>query len=93
MTIQSILLGFLVPTLIGAGFHLWRGGSLWRLILYILFAWAGFWGGHLLGQQMGWTFLAIGSLNFGSAIILCILVLAVGYWLSLAQVETKKSLK
>jgi hypothetical protein len=85
MTIQTLLLGFLIATLYGAGFHLYRGGKIWRLGLYLIFAWVGFWGGHLLGNVLGWTFLRIGTLNLGMATLICIAVLFGGYWLSLDQ--------
>jgi len=88
MTIQSILLGCLIATLYGSGFHLWRGGSIWRLLLYIVFAWVGFWGGHLLGSQLGWGFLQVGSLYLGMATMMTLVVLGIGYWLSLAQIDS-----
>ena len=87
MTLQAVLLGFMVATLYGAGFHLIRGGSLWRLGLYLIFAWIGFWGGHYLGNVLGWTFIRIGALNFGMATLTSILFLLLGYWLSLGQVS------
>ncbi len=89
MLIQNVLLGFLIATLCGAGFHLYKGGSLWRLGLYIIFAWVGFWGGHFLANQLGWTFLRVGTLNVGLATILSLVVLLIGYWLSLVQVDQK----
>lgn len=87
MTPQAFLFGALVSTLIGALFHLWRGGGLKRLLLYIALSWIGFWGGHFLAAQLEWTFAAVGSLNLGMGIILAILVLVVGYWLSLVKIE------
>ena len=88
MTIQTLLLGFLIATLYGAGFHLVRGGKLWRLGLYLIFAWIGFWGGHFLGRSIGWTFLKVGSLNLGMATLVSIIMLLLGYWLSLGQTTT-----
>lgn len=87
MTPQAFLFGALVCTLIGALFHLWRGGGLKRLLLYVVLAWAGFWGGHLLAAQLGWNFAAVGPLNLGMGIVMAVLVLAVGYWLSLVKIE------
>lgn len=87
MTPQAILFGMLVATLIGALFHLWRGGSLKRLLLYIVLSWFGFWSGHLLAAQLNWNFGAVGALNLGMAIIVAVLVLALGYWLSLVKIE------
>lgn len=87
MTPQAILFGALISTLIGALFHLWRGGGLNRLLLYMVLSWLGFWGGHFLAAQLGWTFAAVGPLNLGMGIIVAVLVLAVGYWLSLVKIE------
>lgn len=87
MILQSILLGMVIATLYGAAFHLWRGGSLFRFGLYLGFAWVGFWGGHWLGNLIGWEFLKVGQLNLGPATVGSILILGLGYWLSLVQVE------
>lgn len=87
MILQSVLLGMIIATLYGAMFHVWRGGSLIRLGLYLILAWVGFWGGHWLGGLIGWEFIKVGQLNLGLATIGSILILAVGYWLSLVQVE------
>ena len=85
MTIPSFLLGLLISTLYGAVFHLWRGGGGGRLILYIFLAWAGFWGGHILGNLLGLTFSSIGPLRMGMATLGSILTLGLGYWLSLIE--------
>jgi hypothetical protein len=85
MTIPAILFGILVSTFIGAAFHLWRGGNIGRLLLYILLAWAGFWGGHLLGSALSWTFLGVGPLAFGMALLGSFVVLGFGYWFSLVK--------
>lgn len=87
MILQSVLFGMVIATLYGAAFHLWRGGSVVRLGLYLVFAWIGFWGGHWLGSLIGWEFIKVGQLNLGTATIGSIIVLGVGYWLSLVQVE------
>ncbi len=87
MTPQAFLFGALVATLIGALFHLWRGGSLRRLLLYVALSWLGFWGGHMLAAQLEWNFAAIGPLNLGMAILTAVVVLAIGYWLSLVKIE------
>jgi len=87
MTPQAILFGVLISTLIGALFHLWRGGGLSRLILYVLLSWLGFWGGHLLAASLKWNFAAIGPLNLGMGILMAVIVLAIGYWLSLVKIE------
>ncbi|GAP10736.1 hypothetical protein BECAL_01912 [Bellilinea caldifistulae] len=90
MIFQSVLLGMVIATLYGSVFHLWRGGSLIRLGLYLVFAWIGFWGGHWLGGLVGWEFFKVGQLNIGPATIGSFVTLAVGYWLSLVQVEPER---
>lgn len=87
MTIPAFIFGLLVSTLMGAAFHLWKGGGLGRLLLYLILAWVGFWGGHMLGNNIGWTFGSIGPLRFGMAILVAIVTLFAGYWLSLVNHE------
>ena len=83
MTLPAFLFGFLVSIMFGAGFHLWKGGNAARLAYYIVLAWIGFWGGHALANSWGWTFLSLGPLRLGMAVIGVALVLGGGYWLSL----------
>jgi uncharacterized membrane protein YeaQ/YmgE (transglycosylase-associated protein family) len=85
MTLPALIFGILVSTLYGAAFHLWRGGSLGRLLLYLLLGWIGFWVGHLLATNWGWAFLSVGSLRLGMATFGSFSLLLVGYWLSLVE--------
>lgn len=87
LTIPSILFGIVLSSLYGALFHLWRGGNLGRLILYLALSWVGFWGGQLLGAQLGWSFAQVGPLNAGMGTLGSLIFLGVGYWLSLVQVD------
>lgn len=89
MTLPTILFGLLISTLYGAVFHVWRGGGLGRLILYLILGWAGFWIGHFLGAWLGWTFNNLGSLNLGMATLTSVAFLFIGHWLSLIKVEKK----
>jgi hypothetical protein len=81
MTLPALLLGMVIATLYGAAFHLWRGGSLARLIVYILVAWFGFWAGQLIAQSQQWTFLSLGPLHLGLATLTAIVCLLLAYWL------------
>lgn len=90
MTLPGILLGSVIAALYGALFHLIRGGGFGRMLLYLLLAIVGFWSGHLLGSYFGWQFLMVGPLNLGFASIGSIVLLLVGYFLSLIQTDTKK---
>ena len=85
MTLPSFVLGAILASIFGVAFHLWRGGSGMRLLLYMAFAWIGFWGGHWIAQQLGWYVFSLGPLNIGLASLGSLLVLSLGYWLSLMQ--------
>ena len=85
MTTPSLLLGLVISTVYGITFHVWRGGSAGRLLLYLILGWAGFWSGHFLSARLGWSLFQIGSLNLGMATIGSLLFLVVGYWLSLVE--------
>jgi len=89
MTLPAIILGIILAVLYGAVFHLWRGGKIGRLFLYILFAEVGFWAGQALGWYLGWYLAAIGPLNAGMGTLGSVVFLLVGYWLSLVEVRRK----
>lgn len=85
MTLPGIFIGIVISSLYGSAFHLFRGGSLGRLFLYVFLAWIGFWSGHILANQLGWHFFSLGSLRLGMATIGAAVTLGVGYWLSLVD--------
>ncbi len=89
MTIPAIILGIILAALYGSAFHLWRGGKIGRLFLYIVFAEAGFWAGQAIGWYLGWYFGMVGPLNIGMGTLGSIIFLLVGYWLSLVEVRRK----
>lgn len=82
MTIPSFVLGFLLATLYGALFHLWRGGGPGKLMLFIVLGWIGFWGGHVIANIFSISISAYGPLKVGMATIGSIIVMLLGYWLS-----------
>ncbi len=63
ITMPSLVFGFMLAALCGSAFHLWRGGNLGRLILYIILACLGFWIGHWVGDTAGLTFGSLGPLR------------------------------
>lgn len=85
MTLPSLLLGATVATLLGAAFHLWRGGGLGRLLLYLGLAWLGFWGGHFLAAQLNLELFRIGPLFLGMGVIGSLGLLFFGHWLLVVQ--------
>jgi len=89
MTLPALFFGLVLSSLYGAAFHLWKGGGLKKLLLFLILAWVGFWAGHLLAARLGWTFLALGPVNTGMATLGSALVLFVGNWLSQVEVQRK----
>lgn len=87
MTLPAFIFGLLIATLVGALFHLWRGGSFGRLVLYVGLSWAGFWGGQVFASLSGWSFFSLGPLHLGMSLLGSVVILGGGYWLSLFQVE------
>ena len=89
MTLPALFFGLVLSSLYGVAFHLWKGGSLKKLLLFLILAWVGFWAGHLLAVRLGWMFLAFGPVNTGMATLGSALVLFVGNWLSQVEVQRK----
>jgi len=87
MTIPSLILGLIIALLIGALFHLFLGGGLGRLFLYLILSLIGFAAGQFIGSWRNWILFPIGTLNLGMAIIGSLVFLAVGYWFSLVRVN------
>jgi hypothetical protein len=87
MTLPAILLGFIIALLYGALYHLIRGGSFWRLLLYFGLSIVGFLIGHLIGKWRGWVVIPFGSLNFGLSSIGSTVFLILGDWLSRIEAD------
>ena len=81
MTLPTILLGLLIALLYGAVYHLIRGGSFWRLLLYLGLSVLGFAAGHILGLWRDWILIPLGSLNLGLSSIGSLVILVIGDWL------------
>ncbi len=89
MTMPSFLLAFVIASLYGALFHLWRGGGPGRILFYLVLSWLGFLGGYFLGVWQGWVLLLVGSLDAGTGSIGALISLFLGDWLSLANLESE----
>ena len=81
MTTPGYLLGSIIALLAGSLFHLWRGGHIGRLILFLGLSLAGFWAGHFIGTKLNFSLGQIGPLNIGTAIAGSLGFLVVGNWL------------
>ena len=91
MSLSSLLLGFILSTLLGAGFHAVRGGGGGKLLLDLVLGWLGFWLGQFVATRLGLTIGSLGSLHLGLAIPASLAFLFIGNWLS--PVETQKKSK
>lgn len=84
--IPTLLFALLITLLCGALFHILRGGSGWRLLLYFGLSALGFAAGQLVSIWRGWHLLMFGALDIGMGVIGSALFLALGEWLS--RIET-----
>ncbi len=89
MSLPALLFCFVLATLYGAAFHLWRGGGAGRLLLYLLLSWLGFALGQYLGMRFNIRFDQIGFVHIVLATLGSFVFLGVGHWLSLVQVEKR----
>jgi len=81
-TASGLVLGFLLATTYGAGFHFFLGGPARRIIHYVLAAWLGFAIGHFIGDIANIQLLKLGVLNLFSASAGAWILLIIAYWLS-----------
>jgi hypothetical protein len=88
MTIPMLLFALLIALLCGVLFHILRGGSGWRLLLYLGSSTLGFVVGQWISVARGWHLLMFGALDIGMGVIGSAVFLALGEWLS--RIETTK---
>lgn len=81
-TAAGVVLGFLLATVYGAGFHLVLGGPARRILLYVLAAWIGFALGHFLGDLLSINLLKLGPVYLFSASLGAWIALIASWWLS-----------
>jgi hypothetical protein len=86
-----MIFGLLIASLYGAFYHLVRGGGLGRLLLFVIFGWAGFALGHLVGAWRGWVFLPVGELNLGLSTLGSLVLLVLGDLASLRGTNKSRS--
>jgi len=87
MTFPALIFSFFIATMFGSLLHLWRGGNLFRLVLYLILSWVGFFGGHLIAEVLEIHFLDFGTIHLGFGILGSLILLGLGYWLSLIDAE------
>ncbi|NHZ71605.1 MAG: hypothetical protein GWP17_00760 [Aquificales bacterium] len=86
-TAAAFVLGFLLATAYGAGFHLIIGGPAKRILIYILASWLGFAVGHFMGDLLNIELLKLGALHLLTASLGSWLALILSWWL-FAQEES-----
>jgi hypothetical protein len=79
-TASALVLGFLLASAYGAGFHVILGGPSRRFLLYMLAAWIGFALGHFLGDLLNIELLKLGALHLFSASLGAWIALISSWW-------------
>lgn len=79
---SALVLGFLLATAYGAGFHLLLGGPARRIVLYVLASWLGFTLGHFFGDFFNVEWLRLGALHLFSASLGAWIALLLSWWLT-----------
>ena len=82
MTLPAIVFSIFMALMLGSLLHLWRGGSLMRLLLYLVLSLIGFFGGHFAANLLSIRFFRVGPINLGLGILGSLVLLGLGYWLS-----------
>lgn len=81
-TASGLVLGFLLATAYGAGFHLLLGGPARRILLYVIAAWVGFLIGHFVGDLADIELLKLGALHLFTASVGAWITLIASWWLT-----------
>ncbi|MGW8318667.1 MAG: hypothetical protein ACWGPS_05420 [Candidatus Promineifilaceae bacterium] len=84
-TASGLVLGFLLATAYGAGFHLLMGGPPRKIVLYVLAAWIGFVIGHFVGDFLSIDLLDLGAVHLLSASLGAWVALVMSWFLSRQQ--------
>lgn len=79
---SGVVLGFLLATAYGSGFHVLLGGPARRILLYVIAAWFGFALGHVVGDLFNIELLKLGVLHLFSASLGAWAALFISWWLA-----------
>ena len=82
MTFPAVVFSIFIAALLGSLLHLWRGGSLVHLLIYLVLSLFGFFVGHYLANALSIRFITLGTINLGMGIFGSLALLGLGYWLS-----------
>lgn len=77
----TLALSAILAAIYGCVFHLWRGKTLWELILYLVASGLGFALGQIVGDRAGWDGLMLGQVHLLEASAGSIVLLMLVYWL------------
>jgi len=83
----GLVLGFILATAYGAGFHFIKGGPARRIILYIVAAWVGFALGQFAGDWLNIEILRLGAVHLLTASVGAWLALFATQWLVIVEPE------
>ena len=87
MTLPTLLFALLIALLCGVLFHIFRGGSGWRLLLYLGLSLLGFAIGQWIHTWQGWNLFVFGALDIGMGVTGSAAFLVAGEWLSRIEVN------
>jgi hypothetical protein len=76
MTGPGILLSIFIASILALVFHLFRGGGVRRLGLYLIAANISFFIGHFIGSALSFSGIRVGSINLIPAVLAAILGLS-----------------
>lgn len=89
MPLPALFLGVIISSLCGAAFHLWKGGGAGTLLLDLVLGWSGFWIGQFLALRFDLDIGNLGSLHLVPALLMALVFLLIGNWLSRLEPEKK----
>lgn len=79
---SGLVLGFLLATAYGSGFHLLLGGPTRKIVLFVLAAWVGFALGHFVGDLLDIELFKLGTVHLFAASLGAWIALVASWWFS-----------